>query len=48
MSKLVNQQWLLASRPTGEPSADNFKLVESAVPELMPWQRTRCWYATTT
>ena len=34
MSKLVNQQWLLASRPTGEPSADNFKLVESAVPEL--------------
>ena len=34
MSNLINQQWLLASRPTGEPSADNFKLVETAVPEL--------------
>ena len=34
MSKLINQQWLLASRPTGEPSADNFKLVETAVPAL--------------
>ena len=34
MSNLINQQWLLASRPTGEPSADNFKLVQTAVPEL--------------
>ena len=34
MSNLINQQWLLASRPTGEPSVDNFKLVETAVPAL--------------
>ena len=34
MSNLINQQWLLASRPAGEPSTDNFKLVETAVPEL--------------
>ncbi|HEU4460658.1 MAG TPA: NADP-dependent oxidoreductase [Methylibium sp.] len=30
----INQQILLASRPEGEPSADNFKLVEKPVPEL--------------
>jgi NADPH-dependent curcumin reductase CurA len=30
----INKQWHLASRPTGEPSAANFKLVEAAVPEL--------------
>ena len=34
MSNIVNQQWLLASRPTGEPTAANFKRVETAVPEL--------------
>ena len=34
MSNIINQQWLLASRPAGEPSTDNFKLVETAVPEL--------------
>lgn len=31
---LVNQQWLLASRPAGEPTAANFRLVETPVPEL--------------
>ena len=34
MSNIINQQWLLASRPAGEPSTDNFKRVETAVPEL--------------
>ena len=38
MSNLTNQQWLLASRPTGEPSASNFKLVQTAVPELADGQ----------
>ena len=38
MSNLVNQQWLLASRPTGEPSADNFKRVQTAVPGLADGQ----------
>jgi NADPH-dependent curcumin reductase CurA len=30
---MMNQQILLASRPTGEASADNFRLVESPVPD---------------
>lgn len=30
----MNQQILLASRPEGEPTAANFKLVEAAVPDL--------------
>jgi hypothetical protein len=34
MSNIVNKQILLVSRPTGEPTVDNFKLVETAVPEL--------------
>ncbi len=34
MSTLVNQQIVLASRPAGEPSAANFRLVETPVPEL--------------
>ncbi len=38
MSKLINKQFLLASRPTGEPTAANFKLVETAVPELTDGQ----------
>jgi NADPH-dependent curcumin reductase len=33
-----NRQILLASRPHGEPSLDNFKLVETAVPEAGPGQ----------
>jgi len=34
MSPVTNRQYLLASRPTGEPTLDNFRLVESPVPEL--------------
>ena len=34
MSNLINKQIQLVSRPTGEPSMDNFKLVALAVPEL--------------
>ncbi|MFB6084265.1 MAG: NADP-dependent oxidoreductase [Halorientalis sp.] len=29
----TNRQWILASRPTGEPTMDDFELRESAVPE---------------
>ncbi len=35
---LVNQQIHLASRPSGEPTTDNFRLVEAAVPELQDGQ----------
>ncbi len=30
----LNRQWHLASRPKGEPTADNFRLVETPLPEL--------------
>ena len=40
---LTNKQIVLASRPQAEPSVDNFRLVESAVPELA---KARCWCAT--
>jgi len=30
----INRQWHLASRPTGEPTAANFRLVEAPLPEL--------------
>lgn len=30
----VNRQWLLASRPHGAPSVDNFQWVEQAIPSL--------------
>jgi NADPH-dependent curcumin reductase CurA len=30
----TNKQWLLASRPSGEASVDNFRLVEAALPAL--------------
>ena len=30
----INRQWHLASRPSGEPSAANFRLVEAPLPEL--------------
>jgi NADPH-dependent curcumin reductase CurA len=30
----TNKQWHLVSRPRGEPSLDNFKLVEAPLPEL--------------
>ena len=39
----MNKQWLLASRPSGEASAGNFRLVETALPAL---QDGRCWCAT--
>jgi NADPH-dependent curcumin reductase len=35
---LTNKQWHLVSRPSGEPTVDNFKLVETAVPELQDAQ----------
>ena len=38
MTAEKNRQILLASRPRGEPSPDNFKLVETAVPEAGPDQ----------
>jgi NADPH-dependent curcumin reductase CurA len=38
MSQLVNRQIQLASRPEGEPTEANFRLVESAVPELADGQ----------
>ena len=33
-----NRQILLASRPTGEPMPDNFRVVETAVPSPGPGQ----------
>ncbi len=38
MTTEKNRQILLASRPRGEPGPDNFKLVETAVPEAGPGQ----------
>jgi NADPH-dependent curcumin reductase len=35
---MINRQWHLVSRPTGEPGASNFKLVETPVPELQDGQ----------
>lgn len=32
MSSLTNHQWLLDSRPVGEPTADNFRWAEAPVP----------------
>ncbi len=34
----VNRQWHLASRPTGEPGRDNFRLVEAPLPALADGQ----------
>ena len=34
MSTQTNKQWLLASRPAGEPEAGNFRLVETLVPQI--------------
>ena len=28
----INRQWQLASRPSGEPTAANFRLVEAPLP----------------
>jgi NADPH-dependent curcumin reductase CurA len=35
---MTNKQWHLVSRPSGEPTPDNFKLVEAPVPELQDGQ----------
>ncbi|MFN0183438.1 MAG: NADP-dependent oxidoreductase [Aquabacterium sp.] len=35
---MMNRQWLLASRPQGEPVASNFRLVETPVPDLAEGQ----------
>src|SRR5207247_11447382 len=35
---LKNRQVLLASRPSGEPTADNFRLAEAEVPRAGPGQ----------
>jgi NADPH-dependent curcumin reductase CurA len=35
---LINRQIQLASRPVGEPGADNFRLVETALPEMADGQ----------
>ena len=34
----INKQWHLVSRPTGEPTPANFKLVEAPVPDLQDGQ----------
>jgi NADPH-dependent curcumin reductase CurA len=36
MSSQTNRQWTLASRPEGEPTMENFELVESPMPEPGP------------
>jgi NADPH-dependent curcumin reductase CurA len=38
MSKLINRQFQLASRPAGEPEVANFKMVETAVADLTDGQ----------
>jgi NADPH-dependent curcumin reductase CurA len=38
MGALLNKQQLLASRPSGEPTLENFRLVETPVPEPAPGQ----------
>jgi hypothetical protein len=38
MAALMNKQQRLVSRPAGEPSVANFRLIETPVPELAPGQ----------
>jgi NADPH-dependent curcumin reductase CurA len=38
MTAILNQQIHLVSRPAGEPSVDNFRLVEAALPALLEGQ----------
>ena len=38
MATSVNRQFVLASRPTGQPSTDNFRLVEAPIPTPGPNQ----------
>ena len=35
----INKQWLLASRPKGEATVDNFRLVETPVPALTDFKQ---------
>lgn len=35
---MINKQWHLVSRPSGEPTPGNFKLIETDVPELQDGQ----------
>ena len=35
MSTTLNKQWQLASRPSGEATADNFRLVETPLPRRL-------------
>ena len=35
---IINKQWHLVSRPSGEPKPDNFKLLEAPVPDLQDGQ----------
>ena len=44
MTALTNHQILLASRPQGEPTPANFRMVETPLPELNDGQ---VLYATT-
>ena len=36
MSSDTNRQWVLASRPTGEPTGEDFEMVDAGVPEPGP------------
>jgi len=38
MTSATNKQLLLVSRPTGEPTVENFRLVESPIPQAGPGQ----------
>ncbi len=35
---IINKQWLLASRPQGEAAPENWRLVETPVPDLADGQ----------
>ena len=48
MTAAINHQILLASRPRGEPTPDNFRLVETPLPDARELRTARCWCATTT
>ncbi len=38
MASIVNHQWLLASRPQGEPTPGNFRFVQTPLPDLADGQ----------
>lgn len=43
MTSITNRRIVLASRPHGEPSADNFRIEDVALP---PTGHDQIWYAT--